>query len=68
MKLIIFCHQNEAYLVPNKIAELVKRIDKSYHLNLMTIDEDTEALKFLKSIKEKYQNIPIGHLLTGDLG
>lgn len=68
MELIVFCHKNEAYLVTAKVAKLVKEIDRAYHSDSMSIEDDEKALEFLKEIKEKYRRLNIGHLLTGDLG
>ena len=61
MKLLVFCHDSVAYLIPNHLFAQIKKADIEYEKGNIDYPE------ILNEIKEKYQLIEVGHLLTGDL-
>lgn len=65
MKLLVFCHAFEAYLVPDKVIEEAKKYDLKYHYE---DGDQSDALQFFEEVKKKYKPILCGHLLTGSIG
>lgn len=62
MKLLVFCHQNLAFSVPNKIFLEAENHDINYEkFNC------EKALKFFNEIQKKYKPIRC-YLLTADSG
>jgi hypothetical protein len=67
MELIVFCHSEVAYLVPNHVAKKAKELDNRYHDEDSSQEEDDESVAFFKHIRETFKPIMCGHLLTGDI-
>jgi len=64
MKLLVFCHANEAYMVPDKVCEQAKVHDMNYD---ECNDGFDDAVQFFADVKKKYKPIECGYLLTGDV-
>lgn len=62
MELIVFCHENIGYLVPNNVVELAK-----LSAELLESEDplDIDAANFIiDSIKSKYKPIKVGYMFT----